>query len=317
MDVVAQIILPVFGVVAMGYGATFTRLFDEAATRGLSVFVFHFALPVALFRTMATTALPASLPWQFLAAYYLGTALMFVPALVLAPGKLDRRVIRGFGCAYSNSVLLGIPLVVAALGQAASVPLFLLIAFHSPLFFTMVTLLLEIQRGSAAGLARFPLTLGKALVTNVILVAVMAGLLCNALTLELPVAIDKAAEYLGRAAFPAALFSMGASLRRYRIIGALPPALSMVAAKLLVHPLLMAGLVLLVFDVPELWAQVAILTASLPTGINVYLFATRYRVGEAESATAILLSNVASMLTVAVVLVLLGVEPGISARGTP
>jgi malonate transporter len=314
MDIVAQIIVPVFGVVALGYAATFTRVFDEAAARGLSVFVFHFALPVALFRTMATTALPADPPLTFLAAYYSGTALMFAPALLLARGDAAKRVILGFGCAYSNSVLLGIPLIVAALGQAASVPLFLLIAFHSPLFFTAVTVLIEAQRGSRTELGRFVRTLATALATNVVLVTVMGGLAFNLLELSLPGPVDRAAEYLGRAAFPAALFSMGASLRRYKVAGALGAAALVVAAKLLVHPLVMAGLVLVVFEVPPLWAKVAILTAALPTGINVYMFATRYGVGEAESTTAILLSNVASLVTIAVVLALLGVEPATAGR---
>jgi hypothetical protein len=317
MDVVTQIVLPVFGVVALGYAATFTAVFDEAAQRGLAAFVFTFALPVALFRTMAGADLPEVVPLGFLAAYYAGTALMFMPVMLLARGPGDRRTLMGFGAAYSNSVLLGIPLVTTALGPAASVPLLLLIALHNPLFFTLVTVLIEIARGSRSRLRRFPLDLARALIGNLILVAVVLGLACNVAGLALPGPVDRSAAYLAQAALPAALFSMGASLRRYRVVGALTGALGIVAAKLVLHPLVMAALVLLLLDLPPLWAQVAILTAGLPTGINVYLFAARYRVAEAESATAILLSNLASVATLSLVLLALGVDPGVSARGTP
>ena len=308
-----DILGPVFGIVALGYAATFTRVFDEAAARGLSSFVFNFALPVALFRTTIGTALPEAPPLGFLAAYYGGTALMFAPALALLPGGIDRRAILGFGSAYSNTVLLGIPLVVAALGPAASVPLFLLIAFHSSIFFTLVTALIELGRGAGESLALLPLRLAKALATNIILLSVLGGIACNIAGLRLPGTLDYLAEYLGRAAFPAALFSMGAALRRYRLGGAIGPAAFMVAAKLVLHPLIVAFLVLVAIDVPILHAQVAILCAALPVGINVYLFAVRYQVAEAESATAILLSNILSIVTVGLTLVLLapnGPEPG-------
>jgi malonate transporter len=235
---------------------------------------------------------------------------MFVPALALARGGLDRRTILGFGSAYSNTVLLGIPLVVAALGPAASVPLFLLISFHSSIFFTLVTALIELGRGAGQSLARLPLRLVKALATNVILLSVLGGIAGNLAGLELPSALDQFADYLGRAAFPAALFAMGAALRRYRVGGAMGPALFMVAAKLVLHPLVVALLVLVLVDVPALHAQVGILCAALPVGINVYLFAVRYQVGEAESATAILLSNIFSVVTIAIVLLQLGPNAG-------
>ncbi len=307
MGIIFDIIVPVFGVVAFGYAATFTKIFDDAAARGLTVFVFWFALPVTLFRTMATTKLPDLSAAGFLAAYYLATGvLLAVGLLVIGRGPLERRTILGFGAAYSNTVLLGVPLIVTALGPASSVPLFLLIAFHSPIYFTLVTILIEIGRGGGAGLSRVPLNLVKGLGSNVILMAVVGGLLFHELGLTIPVPLDRICELLGRAAFPGALFAMGASLRRYHIAGALGPALGMVGMKLLIHPALVAVLVLFVFHVPPLWAKTAILAASLPTGINVYLFATRYGVAEAESASAILLSNLFSVVTVGVVLGLVG-----------
>ncbi len=57
---------------------------------------------------------------------------------------------------------------------------------------------------------------------------------------------------------------------------------------------------------PPLWAKVAILLAALPVGVNVYLFAVRYDAGQAESASAILLSSVLSLASLALVLLWLG-----------
>ena len=133
------------------------------------------------------------------------------------------------------------------------------------------------------------------------------GIGFSLLGLRLPDSIDRFAAMLAGAAVPCALFSVGASLRAYRIVGALRPALVMVVLKLAVHPLAVWLLATLVFDVPPLWAKVVILLAALPVGVNVYVFAARYDAGQAESAAAIVISNVLSIVTLPLVLLWLGV----------
>jgi predicted permease len=132
------------------------------------------------------------------------------------------------------------------------------------------------------------------------------GITFNLLRLELPDAIDRWAMMMAGAAVPCALFSVGASLRAYRIAGALKPAAMIVALKLVVHPLAVWVLATLVFDVPPLWAKVVILLAALPVGVNVYVFATRYDAGQAESAAAILISSILSVVTLPIILYWLG-----------
>ncbi|MDF1585401.1 AEC family transporter [Marinimicrococcus flavescens] len=310
MGILLDIVIPVFGLVGFGYAATFTRQFDERAARGLAVFVFQFALPVMLFRNMAVAELPQSAGAGLLLAYYAGTALVLATAILAArllPGAVPgRAAILGFGSAYGNTVLLGIPLAITALGPEAGPPLYLIIAFHGMSFFTVITVLLELSRGTRENLRGLPLRTLKGLATNVILVSIVSGLLWQLLAGSLPPVIDRWAELIGRAALPCALFSMGASLRSYRIAGALGPALYVVLAKLVVHPLVVALFVLVLVPLPPLWAQVAIISAALPVGVNVYLFAGRYGVGEAETATAILLSTLLGVVSLSVVLALLG-----------
>jgi predicted permease len=86
--------------------------------------------------------------------------------------------------------------------------------------------------------------------------------------------------------------------------------MTMAVAKLIAHPLIVWALATYVFDVPPLWAKVAIICAATPVGVNVYLFGERYGAGQAESAAAILISTVFSMLTLTVILGVLGVNPG-------
>ncbi len=295
---------------AFGYAATFTRVFDEAAAGALASFVFYFAIPIMLFRNMATTMLPAEIPWDYLLSFYLGAGAVFALGMLLTRvvigGAFELQAIGGFGSAFGNSVLLGIPLVLASYGDEAGLPLFLLLAVHSTLLFTVVTIVIEIGRGSHAGLHELPGKIGRQLLTNPILWGLVCGVAYSAAGFELPLVLDRFTLLIAGAAAPCALFSVGASLRAYRIGGALAPALIMVGNKLLLHPLIVWTLASHVFQVPPLWTKVATLIAALPVGVNVYLFAARYRAGEAESAAAILLSSILSVVTVALVLLWLG-----------
>jgi malonate transporter and related proteins len=103
---------------------------------------------------------------------------------------------------------------------------------------------------------------------------------------------------------PAALFAMGASLAGYQVRGAIGLAVGLVALKTVLQPLVVWLLVDHVFLIARPWSDTAILLAAMPTGVNAYLFAARYRSGEAEAATAILLSTAFSVVTVSAILAL-------------
>ncbi len=71
-------------------------------------------------------------------------------------GPFERSAITGFGGGFGNTVLLGIPLVLTAFGDEANLPLFLMVAFHSTLQFTGITVVIEVGRGSRASLRELP-----------------------------------------------------------------------------------------------------------------------------------------------------------------
>jgi malonate transporter and related proteins len=181
---------------------------------------------------------------------------------------------------------------------------------HSTLLFTIITIVLEAGGARRESLRQVPAKALSGLARNPILWGLAGGIACNLLGLSLPAAVARWTKLVAGAAVPCALFSMGASLRAYRIAGALQPALVMVALKLLVCPLVVWAFATFVFDVPPLWAKVAIVLAAMPVGVNVYLFGVRYQAGEAESATAILLSSILSVATLTMVLLWLDADHG-------
>ncbi len=310
--VVLDIILPVFGVLGLGYLVARIGWFDADANRGLSMYVFRVAIPLMLFRAMARAELPETVPVAFIASYFGAAMVMFAVGMLVARRgfgfDLARQGLVGFGCSYSNLMLIGIPLVLTTWGEDAVLPLFTIVALHTPVMFAPLTAVLEVSRSGGAGTgAALRAALGG-LARNQYIVGILAGLAWNLLGLPLAGSIDAVLELFARSATPCALFSMGIALSQYRIAGEVPAALAVTLLKGVLFPALVWSAGTCLFAVDPAWLAVAVCIAALPTGVNIYLFAQQYQVGIGMSSTATVLSTAVSVLTLTVVLTLLGVR---------
>ena len=77
---------PVFGLMALGFVTAKLRAMDAGGVRGLVLFVFNFAIPALLLRSLATVELPANTEWGVLIAFYVGAVATY--ALGMAAGKI-------------------------------------------------------------------------------------------------------------------------------------------------------------------------------------------------------------------------------------
>jgi predicted permease len=304
--VIVDLLAPIFGIVLIGWLAARLGAIDEAAGRGLSLFAFHFAIPVMLLRTLAGAALPPQPEWGFVLAYFGGAFANFGLAAFLARRLLARSgaepAIFGITAAFSNTTILGIPLVLEAYGEPAAVPLSLILGFHSALLFTLTTVAAELGAGAGGSLPAVLGNIGKGLVTNPILWGIGAGLALNHLGLALPAVLDRLAATLGAAALPSALFALGANLSRFRLLGSLREAALLTVLKLLLQPALIWLLATGPFDLPPLSTAIAVTIGALPSGINAYLFAARYRAAVPEATSTILITTLVSVVTVGLLL---------------
>lgn len=311
MGTVINVVAPVFGVLALGYLAVRIRLLDQAAVKGLVLFVFFFAIPSLLFRNIAEAELPPDMDWGFLLAFYGGSFVCYL--LGVAVGRIPFRrplgdqAIFGMSAGFSNTVLMGIPVIITTYGPEATLPIFLIIAFHGPVFMPLTTALIEVGQGRGVAVGKQARNVALELVRNPIIMSVFLGFLMNLSDLTIPGVLDRTLELLGGSAVPCALFAMGASLAGYPLSGDVPPALSIVLIKLVVHPLLVWTLAVPILGLEGLWVTVAVLMAAMPTGINAYLFAARYEAAPGVGARSVLLTTVLSVGTISFLLFLLRV----------
>ena len=308
MNQVFDVILPVFGLIGLGFAAGWFGLLSPAAGEGLSDFVFSFCIPPLIFKTMATAMLPDAQPWGYWFAYFLGVAIVWTATMQFARrfSGTDHAesVIAGFCASQSNTVLVGIPLLLSAYGEAGRVPLFLLIAIHLPIMVTTATVLIEGREKVRFGL------LAQKLLLNPILLAIFVGLAWRATGFGFSGPLKSIIDQLAGAAIPCALVAMGLALRRYGLHEDIGLSAVVTAMKLVVHPALVYLFATKLFTMPPAWAGIAVLFAAMPSGVNSYLFAERYKTGMSLTSGTISLSTALSVVTTPVWLWVLGVGAG-------
>ncbi|MET0528582.1 MAG: AEC family transporter [Microvirga sp.] len=299
-----MIVLPVFGLIGIGYVARQTGFVSERMGEGLSEFVFTLSVPCLIFRTLVRADIPEVQPWGYWISYFVGVAVVWIAAMLIGRSFFGLKgvsgVVAGFSAGQANTVFVGVPMILKAYGDAGAVPLFLLIAVHLPVTMTLATVLAEGRQAS-------PLIILRRLVTHPIVVGILAGSALRPIASYIPAPGWQVLDLIASAAVPCALISMGIALRRYGLQTGLKLPMIISALKLIVHPLIVLLLATQVFDMPPVWAGVAVLFASCPSGINAYLFAERYNEGVALASSAVTLSTILALGTTLLWLYVLGV----------
>ena len=304
---VVEIILPIFGLLMVGYVTASVGWFDQVAIRGLTRFVFDFAVPMLLLRTMSTATLPDVIPWDYLASYYLGTFIILLSGLgitrLLWQRTFSQQVINAFSSSFSNTVLLGIPIILLTFGDRAVLPLFIIIGTHGIIMVPLFTIMLEMGKSGRAPIKTVIVRTSYGLFTNPLIIGLLSGLACNLFEITLWKPLDEMAKLLANSVTSCALFALGATLASFRKNIPWQEVPMIVILKTILHPVVVWGLATLVFRVKEvIWIQVLVLLAAQPTGVNPFLFASRYNVGQLVSSGAAFISTIFSIFTLSALL---------------
>lgn len=302
-------ILPTFSIVLVGWLMAKLRLFRELGVDGVAQYVFGVAIPLLLFRSTSQAVIPEAIPWGFLLSFYLGAFGAFVIGMLVSGAVFHNGVAQqgafGGASSYSNTVLLGIPVVLSVLGEEAKVPLFILIGVHGLIMVPLVVAVIAIGRRIDGAVSQIVREVADEFVHNPIIVALALGALYGLYMPPLPTQVDGVITTLGDTAGPCALFALGGVLARYPVVGGLGEALSASVIKLTIHPLIVWLLATQVFEVEPSWVRVAVLLAAMPSGINVFVLAHRYSVATGGIGLSVVLSTALAILSLSGVINLL------------
>jgi malonate transporter and related proteins len=297
---------PFFLLVLAGFIAARSGVLPLPAIPGLNAFVLYFGIPCMLFRFGANTPIEQLLNLP-VAGLYLLCSLTLMGTVILVSRKrgLDWNN-TAFGALVStfpNTGFMGVPLLIALLGQAAAGPV-------------IVSLFVDLVVISSLGIAisrlhdnhsgEFSVAFRKALrgmAVNPMPWAICLGGLASALSLSPPVLLDSTIRLLGDSASPVALFTIGAVLARSAMLiksgenekPIVQGIKTITALKMIGQPVLIFG----VFQVANLLGAgidpftitVITLVGALPSASNIAILAERFHADSGRIAKIVLLTT--------------------------
>ncbi|WP_340108443.1 AEC family transporter [Pikeienuella sp. HZG-20] len=303
-------VLPVFLIVGAGYLAAKYRFFPETGVSALMGFAQSFAIPCLLFLALFRLDFSRVFDPRLIVSFYGGAIICFALGYVAARRIFHRRpgesVAIGFGALFSNSVLLGLPIMERAYGAESLAPNYALIALHAPACYLIGITTMEFLRADGRSFAATIQVTARGMFHNAITMASAAGIAYNFSGLPLPGPVSAAAEMVARAALPTALFALGAVLSRYRIRSALGEAMTVTFLSIIVHPAIAFVLTHHVFNLEPGFVRSATVMAAMAPGVNVYVFSSIYDRATGEVASTIIIATAASVVSVAGWLWILG-----------
>jgi malonate transporter and related proteins len=297
---ILNLAIPYFGLIFIGFACGKAKGLPESGLAWMNFFLLYVSLPALLFGIMSKTPFEELNNPPFLIATTLGTTSAFVLAMLAGRSigglSLRKAALAGLSGAYGNIGYMGPGLALAVLGSKAAAPTALIFCCDSIFLFSIVPLLIAFTG------ERRPLlhTLGlvvRQIILNPLIMSACAGALAAALHIHPPVAIDNMLLFLQNAAAPVALFVLGVTVA-LRPFGRMPWEVpGVIAVKLLIHPLVAFGLMLLLGPFAQPWAATAVLMASLPPALNVFVIARQNDTWIEPASVAVLIGTFASVIT--------------------
>ncbi|MEV8637516.1 AEC family transporter [Streptosporangium sp. NPDC051023] len=295
--------VPIWVLTLLGFVAGRFRLLGAEADRVLGGFVFHLAMPAALFSILSRTRLSFSGPalGAFAASTVVTMALGFALSRHVLGRKPGEATIGAMAAGYVNSANLGIPVTLQVLGDAT----FLTGVLLFQLLVITPVVLVALDRSAERGLR--PARLASLPLRNPVILGLAAGVLCSVLGWRPPPLIAEPLALLGGAAVPAALVALGLSLtvRGPDLTGERTEVLALSAMKLLAQPLL-AYLFGLLARLSRAELLAVVVCAALPTAQNAYVYAREYGQADSVARGTVITGTALSMLTLAAIGWLLG-----------
>jgi malonate transporter and related proteins len=298
---ILNLALPYFGLIFIGFACGKTRGLPESGLAWMNFFLLYVSLPALLFRIMSETPFSELNNPPFLIATTLATVSAFLIAMVSGRfvGELSLRkaTMAGLAGAYGNIGYMGPGLALAVLGAKAAAPTALIFCCDSIFLFSIVPLLMALTDREHPSFLHAIGVAVRQIVLNPLIMSAAAGALAAALHIQLPVAVDKTLLFLQNAAAPTALFVLGVTvaLRPFdRVPWEVP---GVIAIKLLIHPLIVFGLMLLFGPFAQPWAATAVLMAALPPALNVFVMARQNNTWIEPASVAVLIGTFASVVT--------------------
>jgi malonate transporter and related proteins len=300
MQTILGVTVPFFALVLFGYIAAARRWVPTEAVPAFNGFLLYFAVPAMLFRFAANTPFAEITNGAYFLTWGVCGVLVVLGVTFVARRFLGQTLrdaaFYGLAGAVANAGFMGVPLIVALLGERAAAPVILAIVSDLVIVGSVGLMLVEMDGATRSGWRADVRDAAVRIFLNPFLLSMVLGAAFSGFGWKLVTPASEIVKLLADAAGPCALFAIGLSLVRPDAplksgILVLPTV-----AKLLVHPLII-WLAMSAIGMDEFTLTVALLTAALPSAGWVFIFALRYEADAGRISATILWTTAFAFVT--------------------
>lgn len=226
--------MPIFLTMLLGLFFRKIGLLDEVFTNKMNKFVFKVALPVLLFQDLSDSDFSAVWDLKFVLFCFFATLCSILVVWAISH-LLKERSIRGefIQASYrSSAAILGIAFIQNIYGNSGMAPLMILSSV--PLYNIMAVVVLAVFQPEREEItSAFVKKTVKNILTNPIILGIVAGLFWSLAGIPKPVIFQKTVQNLAVLATPLGLISMGASFQAKSAAKSIRPAIAASVIKLI------------------------------------------------------------------------------------
>ncbi len=289
--------VPIFLVIILGYILMRTGFFTPEFTRVADKYVFRIALPVLLFKQIATSDIYSEFQLKFVLYCMLATTAVFVLTWIYARFAIKDRDMRGAfvqASSRGSTAILGIAFIENIYGSSGMGPLMLASAVPLYNIYSVIVLTFGSKEHiSGKGAIK------KALVNvakNPIIIGILAGLVFVLTGIKIPTVPLKAITNIAQTATPVALLVVGAGFEGKQALAKIKPTCVATLFKLVLLPMIFLPVAVAMGFRNEALVAIIIMLAS-PTTVTSYIMAKNMGNDEVLSLSVIVLSTFLSPLT--------------------
>ncbi|MCJ8320032.1 MAG: AEC family transporter [Colwellia sp.] len=292
------IISPLILMALVGFICTKTKWFQRSELDAITKFTFYLSIPAFLFYQMANANLSQHVSPALFAAFYLPVLLNYTLGWFgnfLFHTKLKKQssasAVYALSASYSNTIIVGLPILLAVFGDQVIGIVFLIVTFHSAMLFTLTSALSSHHHGFNWH------SFIRQTFSNPVILSILSGLAFNLLSIELPQTIADSLLLVGKPAIPLALFILGASMTFYQVSSEKKFISFATILKLLFLPSLVYIAAHYIFALKPMVTTVLVILSACPTGVNAYLIAKSQGYHQETVAGTVVVTTLACIFT--------------------
>ena len=295
---IIELISPLIFIAALGFSCAKSNWLSKDQLNGISQLTFNVCIPAFLFSKMASAKLAQNIDLTFFLSFYLPVLICYVIAGLSNyffhkqfNHNYQASAVFALASSYSNTVIVGLPILFSLFGEQAMLLIFAIVTFHSALLFTITSAIAAKENNKnwqSTLLSTFK---------NPLLMSIIGGALVNFFNIPFAEMLNQSLTLLGKPAITLALFVLGASLSYYPLKSELKFVSISSVIKLLLLPFLVYVSAHYLFNLPPIQLTILVILSACPTGVNAYLMAKNFRSHEATVASTVVATTLLSVIS--------------------